>query len=82
MGQRSRAREAIVGALNDPEGTNQKLKLLWIGCGKDDFLLKRNEELLALLKEKSIRNEWRLSDGGHSWPIWRAYLTEFAPKLF
>jgi enterochelin esterase-like enzyme len=76
------AREAIAGALADPEGTNQKLRLLWIGCGKEDFLLKRNEEFIALLTEKSLRQEWHLSDGGHSWPVWRIYLAELAPKLF
>lgn len=76
------AREAVSAALNDPTGANGKLKLLWIGCGKDDFLLKRNEEFIALLKEKDLRHEWRLTDGGHSWPVWRLYLAELAPKLF
>ena len=58
------------------------LKLLWIACGKDDFLLKRNEEFISLLKEKNIRHEWHLTDGNHSWPVWRIYLAELAPKLF
>jgi enterochelin esterase-like enzyme len=73
---------AVAGALENPEATNQKLKLLWIGCGKDDFLLQRNEAFIAALKEKNIRHEWRLSEGGHSWPVWRIYLAEIAPKLF
>jgi enterochelin esterase family protein len=76
------AGEAIPGALETPSATNKKLKLLWIGCGKDDFLLKRNEDFIALLKEKKIRHEWVLSEGSHSWPVWRKYLAEFAPKLF
>jgi enterochelin esterase family protein len=76
------SREAVDSALGNPESANQKLKLLWIGCGKDDFLLKRNEEFVALLKEKNLRHEWHLSDGGHSWPVWRIYLAELAPKLF
>src|SRR3954447_13945011 len=37
-------------ALADPAVAKQKLKLLWIGCGKDDFLKTRNEEFVALLK--------------------------------
>lgn len=73
--------ESIDSALKDP-ATNEKLKLLWIGCGKDDFLLKRNEDFIASLKEKNVRYEWHLSDGGHSWPVWRIYLAELAPKLF
>lgn len=74
--------ETVAGALANPEATNKKLKLLWIGCGKDDFLLKRNEAFLATLKEKNIRHEWHLTEGGHSWPVWRIYLSEFAPRLF
>jgi enterochelin esterase-like enzyme len=76
------SREAIAGTLNDAKATNEKLKLLWIGCGKDDFLRQRNEEFIALLKEKDIRHEWHLTDGNHSWPVWRIYLGELAPKLF
>jgi len=78
----SPSREAIAGVLAEPEALNRKLKLLWIGCGKDDFLLKRNEEFLALLREKQIRYEWHLTDGAHTWPVWRIYLGEFAPRLF
>lgn len=76
------SREAVAGASDNPDSTNEKLKLLWIGCGKDDFLLKRNDEFIALLKEKGLRHEWHLTDGGHSWPVWRTYLAEFTPKLF
>jgi enterochelin esterase family protein len=68
--------------LADPAGANAKLRLLWIGVGKDDFLRKRNEDFVAALKEKGIHHEWVLSEGGHSWPVWRGYLAEFAPLLF
>ena len=76
------AREAIAGFLNDPAAANAKLKLLWIGVGKDDFLLQRNQEFIGTLKEKDIRYEWHLTDGNHSWPVWRLYLADLAPKLF
>lgn len=72
----------IQAALDDPAGTNAKLKLLWIACGEKDFLLERNEQLTATLKAKGIQHEWRLTPGDHSWPIWRDYLAEFTPKLF
>jgi enterochelin esterase family protein len=68
--------------LADPAGDNSKLCLLWIGVGKDDFLRTRNEELVAKLKQAGIHHVWRLSEGAHSWPVWREYLTEFAPLLF
>jgi enterochelin esterase-like enzyme len=68
--------------LSDPAAANAKLKLLWIGVGKNDFLLQRSEQLTAALKEKGIRHEWRLTEGDHSWPVWRGYLAEIAPLLF
>jgi len=76
------SKEAVAAALENGAATNKKLKLLWIGCGKDDFLLKRNEEFVGLLKERGIHHDWRLTDGGHSWPVWRLYLTELMPRLF
>lgn len=76
------SQEAVAGALNDAAATNQKLKLLWIACGKDDFLLSRNESFIAALKEKGIEHEWHLTEGTHCWPVWRGYLTDVAPKLF
>jgi enterochelin esterase-like enzyme len=76
------ATATVAGALDDAEATNQRLKLLWIACGRDDFLLRRNEDFVVLLKEKAVRHEWRLTDGDHSWPVWRGYLAEFLPRLF
>lgn len=72
----------IKPALDDAAGTNAKLKLLWIACGEKDFLLERNQQLIATLKANGILHEWRLTPGDHSWPVWRDYLAEFAPKLF
>jgi enterochelin esterase family protein len=66
----------------DPGAANQKLKLLWIAVGKDDFLRERSEQLAALLKEKGIAHTYKVSEGDHSWPVWRGYLSEFAPLLF
>ena len=72
----------IKPALDDAAGTNAKLKLLWIACGEKDFLLERNNQLIAKLKASGVNHEWLLTPGDHSWPVWRNYLTDFAPKLF
>lgn len=66
----------------DPAGTNAKLRLLWLGCGKEDGLLKHNEEFIDKLKSAQIDYQWHLSEGGHSWPVWRGYLAQFLPLLF
>lgn len=72
----------IKPALDDSAGTNARLMLLWIACGEKDFLLERNNQLITTLKARGIKHEWRLTPGDHSWPVWRGYLAEFAPKLF
>ncbi len=64
------------------EQANENLKLFWIGIGKTDFLRERNENLLTLLREKKVEHTFRLSEGGHTWKNWRAYLYEFAQMLF
>ncbi len=65
-----------------PEKANQQLRLLWIGIGKDDFLLARNRTFDAALKEAKINHEYQETAGGHRWGVWRLYLGEFLPKLF
>ena len=59
-----------------------KRKLLWIGCGKDDFLLKNNELFCQWLDEKNIEYQWLKTEGGHAWPVWREYLSQTLPLLF
>lgn len=68
--------------LADAAATNAKINLLWIAVGKEDFLLEKNEAFIAQLRKQTIKNEWFLTEGGHSWPVWRQYLTDFLPRLF
>lgn len=74
--------QTVADALNDAKTTNAKFKLLWFACGKDDFLLKANQQFDELLTAKGITHTFRLTEGNHSWPVWRRYLAEFAPLLF
>ena len=75
--------ENLVGAaLADAAGVNSRLKLLWIACGKEDFLFNANNAFDALLKEKGLNHEYEVTEGNHSWPIWRNYLATFVPRLF
>jgi enterochelin esterase family protein len=74
--------KTVAAGLADAAATNRDLKLLWIACGKDDFLVQRNRDFIGLLKEKGIHHEFTETAGGHSWPVWRRYLTDFAPRIF
>src|SRR5882724_7391944 len=42
--------------LDDPAGTNKKLKRLWIGCGRQDPAFERNQKLSELLTAHKVRN--------------------------
>lgn len=72
----------VASALADPAATNAKLKLLWIACGKDDGLVKNAQGLSEVLAKKEIKHELKITEGNHSWPVWRKYLGEFLPLLF
>ncbi|MFA5262920.1 MAG: alpha/beta hydrolase-fold protein [Opitutaceae bacterium] len=73
----------------DPQITLPKIvhkdnlpELLWLGIGKDDFLLSHNEEMHAWFEKNNVKHTWRLTEGEHSWEVWRSYLTEVLPLLF
>lgn len=68
--------------LADPEHANQRLALLWIATGRDDFPLQRNTGFKARLGAAGIAHTYLLTDGGHSWPVWRDYLARLVPLLF
>lgn len=67
--------------LSDPK-INDRIRLFWLATGKDDFVLPSTKAALALLDEHKIRHSYKETEGGHTWPNWRAYLNEFAPLLF
>ncbi len=48
----------------------------YIDCGDDDFLIKGNMALHALMIDKEIPHEFRVHDGGHTWSYWRTALPE------
>ena len=68
--------------LGDGTVLNRQLKLLWFACGKEDFLLKANQDLAAAMTAKKVRHEFVETEGNHSWPVWRRHLADFLPRLF
>ena len=70
------------GALANPARLNQKLRLLWLGIGSDDFLFEPVRESHETLEKAGIRHVWVESSGAHVWTVWRKYLDDFALRLF
>ena len=70
------------GSLANPTKLNQKLRLLWIGIGRDDFLFEPVRESHQTLEKAGIQHVWVESSGAHVWTVWRKYLADFAPRLF
>jgi len=66
----------------DPAVLNQKLKLLWLGCGTEDFAYNGLKAMDDLFTRKNVKHVWNPSGGGHSWPNWQVYLSKFATLLF
>src|SRR5262245_11171814 len=74
------ARSVNVDAL-DVAAVN-RLKVFWIGCGRDDGAFAPNKKLADDLQAKGIKVHFRESEWAHVWPVWRLNLHEFAQALF
>lgn len=67
----------------DAAATNRKIKLLWMGVGKDDALVGPGAQALhELLTSKGITHTFELTEGRHEWVVWRHHLHQVAPLLF
>jgi enterochelin esterase-like enzyme len=61
---------------------NKQLKLLWISCGKSDFLWGNNKDFKKWLSDKKINYREIETTGAHSWMVWRRNLIDFEQLLF
>jgi enterochelin esterase-like enzyme len=66
----------------DSASANRLLRLLWVSCGKQDFLYQANRQFVDTLKAKGLRVTYKETEGTHVWSVWRNNLNETAPMLF
>lgn len=59
-----------------------QLRLLWIACGTEDFLIAPNRKFRDWLKSKGIQHTTIETPGAHTWMVWRRNLAGFASLLF
>lgn len=71
-------------AYKNVKAINEKLNLLWLGIGKDDYLFKTVHEYLEFLTTKDICYVMMFSEGkkGHTWMNVRHFLTYSLPLVF
>jgi enterochelin esterase-like enzyme len=68
--------------LPDPAGAKEKLKLLWVACGKRDNLLRISQGVHAYLKEHNVPHVWHVDGNAHDPTEWRNNLYLFAQRIF
>ena len=62
---------------------NNNLKAFWLSQGgKDDIAYNNGQLMLKKLDELKIKHTYYEYPGGHTWPVWRNDLYNFAPLLF
>jgi len=61
---------------------NDKIRLLWISCGKSDFLAGNNNDFMRWLDKNKVKFHKVETEGAHSWMVWRRNLIEFSSLLF
>jgi enterochelin esterase family protein len=74
--------ERAPGIFNDSVRINTALRLLWIGCGKDDPRFPGHSKLADGLSQKGIHHVVYNVPGGHEWLVWRQELERFMQYLF
>ena len=62
---------------------NSNLKVLWISQGgKEDIAYKNGQIMMGKFDELKIKYTYSEYPGGHTWPVWRNNLYNFAQLLF
>ncbi|MBO9586590.1 MAG: esterase [Flavobacterium sp.] len=66
----------------NPEETKKKLKLLWISCGDNDWLLENSKRTHDYLYKNNVPHIYYLEPGVHDFKVWKNGLYMFSQLLF
>lgn len=70
------------GIFANPSAANDKLDLLWMGCGRQDGGFAGARGMHEALEKAGVTHEWYELEGSHDWGVWRRHLYDLAQKLF
>jgi enterochelin esterase-like enzyme len=66
----------------DPVAAKERLKLLWLGCGNRDGLIRVSQGVHQYLKEKGVPHVWHVDSNAHDTTEWDNNLYLFAQRVF
>jgi len=66
----------------DAAKINKQLKLFTISVGTEDFLYESVKKNITMFKEKGLKPEGYIVDGGHTWMNCKLYLAKTLQQLF
>jgi enterochelin esterase family protein len=66
----------------DAAKINNQLKLFTLSVGTEDFLFESVKQNSAMFKEKGIKHELYIVDGGHTWMNCKHYLAKTLQQIF
>jgi len=66
----------------DPAAATRQLKLLWLGCGNKDGLIRVSQGVHAYLKEKEVPHMWHVDGFAHDSTEWKNNLYLFSQRIF
>jgi enterochelin esterase-like enzyme len=66
----------------DPAAARDKLKLLWLGCGNKDGLIRISQGVHNYLKDKNVPHIWHVDSNAHDATEWANNLYLFVQYIF
>lgn len=68
--------------LPDPDAAKENLRLLWLGCGSKDGLIRVSQGVHQYLKEQEIPHVWHVDGNAHDDTEWANNLYLFVQHIF
>jgi len=82
LGRASEWPQTYASLIKHPDAANKQLRLVWVGCGKEDGAFAASKGFSAFLDEHHVAHTFRETSGAHTWMVWRRYMNELSPLLF